>query len=235
MTSATVHQLQVGQVDVVALAAVLATEISGRHLQVWDEDPAFERTLTDVGASGAIDTVDPSRTFHIAVENATATKLDYFIGVSMSDHVHLSANGSAVVNTSVTLTNHAPAGQPPSLQLGPDGVNSHVAGEYVGRVLVWGPRGSIQNGSVKECGPGAQRRGSPGTARPVGHGAVRDDDPPCRAKREAADGVRPQPRLSPEALTVHVAYPGLPRSEATVHAVLNHSATLAWNISGNGG
>ncbi len=235
VTSATVHQLQVGQVDVVALARVLATEISGRHLLVWDEDPAFERTLVDVGASGAVDTVDPTRTFHVSVENATATKLDYFIGVSMSDHVHLTTNGSAVVDTSVTLTNHAPAGQAPSLQLGPDGVNSHVAGEYVGRVLVWGPRGSIQNGSVKESGlvlneedlrvlPGQSATAQFETTIPH---AVRN------GKLQMV--FVPQPRLSPEALTVHVAYPGLPRSEATVHAVLNHSATLAWNISGNGG
>lgn len=235
VTAATVHQLQVGQVDVVALARVLATEISGRHLQVWDEDPAFERTLMDVGASGAIDTVDPARTFHVAVENATATKLDYFMGVSVSDHVHLSSNGSAVVNTSVTVTNHAPAGQPPSLQLGPDGVNSHVAGEYVGRVLVWGPRGSIQRGSVRESGlvlneedlevlPGRSATAQFETTIPhaLRHGKLQMV-------------FVPQPRLSPETLTVHLESPGLPHSEATVHAVLDKSATFAWKISGNGG
>ena len=108
VTSAAFHQLQVGNVDLVALARTLATEIGGRHLQVWDEDPQYEQTLREVGASGAVDTDDPTRTFHVAVENATATKLDYYVTVSVSDKVYVQPNGNAVVDTSVQVLNRAP-------------------------------------------------------------------------------------------------------------------------------
>ena len=48
----------------------------------------------------------------MAVENATATKLDYFVDVAISDTVTIAPNGSATVDTAVTLTNHAPQGNP---------------------------------------------------------------------------------------------------------------------------
>lgn len=233
VTSATFHQLQGGTVDLVALARSLATSVGGRHLQLWDGDPAYERTIRDVGASGDIDTVDPTGTFHIAVENATATKLDYYVTVAISDKVYVLGNGDAQVNTSVTLTNSAPAGQPASYQLGPDGINSHVPGEYVGRVLLWGPRGSSQQGSVAESGlmlneqdlrllPGQSAAAQFETTIP-----------------HAVQGGKlslvfvPQPRLSPETLTVHVVDPNLePRSAATVRATLTGTTTLTWYVSG---
>ena len=152
VASAAFRQLNVGKVDVAALARTLATDVAGRHLQLWDINPQYERTINAMGASGDIDTVDPTRTFHVAVENVTKSKLDYFVNVGISDTVTVSPTGSAQVDTSVQLTNHAPAGQAPSYQLGPDGISSHVAGDYVGRVLLWGPRGSVEQGSVAESG-----------------------------------------------------------------------------------
>ena len=77
-----------GKVDVVALARTLATEAVERHLQIWDEVPQYEQTIVQIGASGNIDTDDPTRTFHVAVENATATKLDYFVGRRDFRHGH---------------------------------------------------------------------------------------------------------------------------------------------------
>ena len=34
------------KVDVVALARTLATEVAERHLQLWDENPHYERAIS---------------------------------------------------------------------------------------------------------------------------------------------------------------------------------------------
>ncbi len=228
VSSAVFHQLQVENVDAVALVRTLSTEIAGRHLQLWDSNPRYEQTITDLGASGDIDTDNPARTFHVAVENATATKLDYFVGVGISDTVNISPNGSATIDTSVKLTNRAPAGQPPSYQLGPDGINSHVSGEYVGRVFLWAPRGSIQAKSVSESGlllaPEIDVPVLPGQSATVHFEttiphAIRDD------KLQLV--FQPQPRLSPESLKVHIIAGG---TQASVSASLTKTTTLSWDF-----
>lgn len=236
VTSATVHQLQTGNVDLVALARTLATEVAGRHLLLWDENPTYERTIREVGASGAVDTNDPNRTFHVAVENATATKLDYFVDVAIADTVYLNPNGSAVVDTSVKVVNHAPAGQPPSYQLGPDGMNSSIPGEYIGRVLVWSPRGSSVVGGINESGLVVHEEDLPALA---GHTAISQFS--TTIPHAVRDGrlslvFVPQPRLTPETVSVDVASSGLkPGSSSVKRASLTQSRTFTWYFSGNTG
>jgi hypothetical protein len=228
VASAVFHQLRVGNIDVVALARTLATEIAGRHLQLWDANPRYEQTISELGASGDIDTDDPARTFHVAVENATATKLDYFVDVAISDKVTISPSGGATVDTSVKLTNHAPAGQPPSFQLGPDGTNSHVSGEYVGRVFLWGPHDATQKGSVRESGlllaPEIDLPVPPGQSatahfKTVIPNAIRDD------KLQLV--FQPQPRLAPESLKVRLIASG---TQASTSASLTKTTTLTWKF-----
>lgn len=237
VASAAVHQLQVGNIDVVALARTLATAISGRHMQLWDDVPSYERTLREVGASGAVDTDDPTRTFHVAVENATATKLDYYVDVAISNTVYILPNGSALVNTSVKLVNHAPAGQPPSYQLGPDDFNSKVPGEYVGRVILWSPRDSTQvGGGTPESGLVAREEDLPVFAA---HTAIAQFS--TTIPEAVVNGVLrlvfvPQPRLQPETVSVHVADADLkPGSPNTQTAVLTTSKTLTWYFSSTNG
>ncbi|HVA09727.1 MAG TPA: DUF4012 domain-containing protein [Acidimicrobiales bacterium] len=235
VADAAVHQLQNGQTDLVALARTLAADIGGRHLQLWDDNPSYEQTIRKVGASGAVDTTDPSRTFHLAVQNATATKLDYFVDIAISDTVYVQADGTAEVNTAVFITNHAPAGQPPSFQLGPDNTNSHVSGEYVGRVLLWAPTGSTlpkgaQTSNISESGlllqteqdvpvlPGHTAIAQFATVIPhaVQHGRLRLV-------------FVPQPRLHPESLQVDVVGSGL-KSPARVRTTLQKTTTLTWDF-----
>jgi hypothetical protein len=228
VASAAFHQLEVRKVDVVALARTLATAVGGRHLQLWDENAQNERTITEVGASGEIDTDDPTRTFHVAVENATATKLDYFVDVAISDTVVITPKGSADVYSTVKLTNHAPAGQAPSYQLGPDGINSDVPGEYIGRVFLWGPRGSHQSGSVHESGlllaPETDLVVMPGKS-------VTTEFETVIPHAIQQDGLRlvfvPQPRLTPESLKVHIVASG---TQSTVSAVLTKTTALSWQF-----
>jgi hypothetical protein len=229
VASAVFHQLGTGKVDVIALAKTLATEVGGRHLQLWDKVPQYEKTITALGASGDIDTDDPTRTFHVAVENATATKLDYFVDVGISDKVTVLANGNATVSTVVTLTNHAPAGQPASYQLGPDGINSHVSGEYVGRVFLWAPRGSVQAGSVEESG----LRLAPEIDLPVLPGqsakaTFKTTIPDAIQRDELKLVFQPQPRLTPESLSVHIVASG---TQTTTNATLAKATSLTWDFT----
>lgn len=228
VASAVFHQLGVAKVDVVALARTLATETAERHLQVWDDQPKYERTISELGASGNIDTDDPTRTFHVAVENATATKLDYYVDVAVSDTVSVAPDGSATVITSVKLTNNAPAGQPASYQLGPDGPNTSIPGEYIGRVFLWSPRGSKVSGSVKESGlllanevdltvlPGQSATTQFETTIPH---AIQDN------KLNLV--FVPQPRLAPETIRVHVVASG---TQATAATPLRKTTTLTWEF-----
>jgi hypothetical protein len=152
VASAVFNALSSRPVDVAALAHSLAKDVAGRHLIVWDAQPTNEAILVRYGASGAIDTENPTRAFHVAVENAGATKLDYYVQVSVHQDIEVDGGGSATIDTAVTVTNRAPAGQPPSYQLGPDDKTSIIPGQYVANVYLWGPRGSTQVGSVAESG-----------------------------------------------------------------------------------
>jgi hypothetical protein len=134
------------------LAVALANDVAGRHLSAWDENPAYEAIIVKTGGSGAIDTGDADRTFHLSVQSATAAKLDYYVTTSIRMVVSITSRNAAVVHTYATIANHAPAGQPPSAQLGPDNFNSFTPGQYVTRVYLWSPKGSQTHAGVSESG-----------------------------------------------------------------------------------
>ena len=233
VTAATVHQLQVGNIDLVALARTLATDVSGRHLQLWDENPQYERTLREVGASGDVDTDNPSRTFHVAVENATATKLDYYVTVAISDTVYVLKDGSAVVDTTVTLTNHTPLGEPPSYQFGPDGQYSTSPGMYVGRVFLWGPRGSSQAASTLESGLELTEVDLPLPPQESATAHFETTIVHAVQNRKLQLVFVPQPRLTPESLRVHLIATHLTGgSGESVDAALSNTTTLNWEFAG---
>jgi hypothetical protein len=152
VATAVIKKLSGEHVDLARLARALTGEIASRHLLLYDTDPSQEQTLTSYGASGAVNQSDPTRTFHLAVENATASKLDYFLTTSISQRVIVSNSGTATVITSVAVVNHARAHHAPSEQYGPDGRYAHVPGEYAGIAYLWSPEGSIESGAVSESG-----------------------------------------------------------------------------------
>ncbi len=233
VAKAVVDQLSNDHVDLASLASTLSADVAGRHLLVWDENPSYEATLTKFGASGAIDTGDPSRTFHAAVENATATKLDYYVTVGVSQQIHLEADNEAVVDTTVSVSNHAPAGAAPSLQLGPDGIHSFQVGQYVATAYLWGPsgKGIVQTGSTPESGL---------NVTPAGISVLPQQETAVTFKTIIPNAVRngkltlsyvPQPRLSPETVSATVLATGWQLgSPQTVHASLTRTRTLTWDL-----
>jgi hypothetical protein len=199
-----------GARDAVTLGRALGDAAAGGHLRLWSanagEEDVFERT----GLGGGPATTEPDRTFHVAVQNRTASKLDYFVKPSVRQDVRLTKQGTAVVRTTVVLDNQAPAGATPSYQFGPAGI-TEKPGDYLAWVLLWGPEGSRQlQGGVAESGlhlsqfvvavPAGERREV--SFETVVPDAVRDGELRLR--------LVPQARLEPMPLTVSLRSEGRP-------------------------
>lgn len=209
VTRAVVQRLTTGRRNSVQIGQRLADAARGLHLRLWsahgDEEEVFERT--GLGGGPAVD--DPHRTFHVAVQNRTATKLDYFIRTTVRHDVQLTDAGDAVISTTVVVDNQAPPDGEPSYQLGPSRYQSRP-GEYHAWLLLWAPAGSQSTGEpVPESGlelthrvavvdPGTQREFHMATTT-IPH-AVQDGRLELR--------LVPQPRLQPAHLEVNLRVDG---------------------------
>ncbi|MGI9034195.1 MAG: DUF4012 domain-containing protein [Acidimicrobiales bacterium] len=232
LTRAVVDRLSAGTNDAVALGRQLGDAAQGGHLHLWsktdNEEQVFERT----GLGGGPATKSDDRTFHLAVENRGATKLDYYVKPSVRQEIELTPKGTAIVRSTVVVANQAPVGAPPSYQLGPDGVTQKATGDYLAWLLLWGPKGSVQAGSVSESGlelsqhvievdAGQSRELTFETVIP---GAVRDGRLALR--------LVPQARFEPMDLSVHLKAPGWSVSgPATWRGPWDRTLGLSWRVS----
>jgi hypothetical protein len=232
IAKAAVDKMKHEHVDIAAFADALAKDAGGRHLLAWDSVPSYEATIAKFGGSGAIDTNDPTRTFHVAVEDGAANKLDYYTDVKLSENVVITPSGNADVTTTVTAVNTTPPGVPSGYQYGPDGVVTHIPGQYVGHVFLWGPRGASQVASVPQAGLTLSNQtveALPGQSDSVQfltviHHAVRDG--------EVHLVFVPQPRLAPEHLTIHMGSQGWKMTgPPVVHASLTKTLSWTWTAT----
>jgi hypothetical protein len=138
-------------VDPVALGRELGRAAGGGHLRLWSSDPGEEQVFERNGLGGGPAVELPDRTFHVAVQNRTATKLDYYIKTRVLQDVRLTESGDAQVRTTVILENTVPPDAPRSYAIGPDTQMSRP-GEYRAWLLLWAPAGSRQPGAVEESG-----------------------------------------------------------------------------------
>jgi Protein of unknown function (DUF4012) len=212
-----------------AIARALASELAGRHLLMWSSDPAVQASLDTLGATGRVDAVLPRSTFHVAVESAVAAKLDYYVRVHLDYSVSLLRGGSAWVATSVTQVNTAPAGQAPSYQLGPDGIHSHVPGEYVSNIFFWSPRGSIGQGGVAESGLVVRSASAVTFAQHRSTVTFKTFLPHAVVGHRFLLHLVPQPRLDPALVSVTVRSAGRLVAGPDVRDVpLDASVTYSW-------
>ena len=232
VAQATVQRLKSEHIDLAALGSALASDVEGRHLMVWDESPRNESILTSIGASGSLDSTAPTRTFHLAVENSTGTKLDYYVQPSVNVQVQVTSNGDALVNTAVTVANTTPSGLGPSFQTGPDGINSFFPGQYVGRVVLWAPRGSIAPQSTPESGlrlSQTQTNVLPQQSQTISFATV--------IRHAVVNGhlmlrFVPQPRLNPMGFHLELSAPGWHVTEApTVSPDLATTTEYSWSLT----
>jgi len=232
VTDGVINRLTGGSFDAVALGRELGDAAQGGHFRLWSKVAAEQDVFVRTGLAGAPAAVNPDRTFHMAVENGTATKLDYYVKPSVRQEVELTAQGTAVVRTTVSVDNRAPVDAPPSYAFGPDGVTQAKPGDYVAWMLLWGPVGSTQQGSVGESGlelsqyfvPVAAGQHRELTFETVIPHAVRDGHLDLR--------FVPQPRSEPVDLQVHLKAPGWHiGGPATWQGPWTRTFSLRWSAS----
>jgi hypothetical protein len=215
--------------DQVAFLRALAGEIPGRHLLLWSSSPTVERAITQLGASGKVNLALPQRTFAVAVESDVADKMDYYISLNENYNVSIQKNGAAWVSTTVVEHDTAPVGQRPSYQLGPDNINSHVAGQYVSNVYLWSPSGSqVINGYPDS---GLVLSGFSTDVLPQQSGSVVFETFIPHAIRKGKLQLRlvPQPTLNPVEVSVRVQGAGWKvHGPGSVPFVLDHPTVLRY-------
>lgn len=141
-TEATVHKLLAGGWDEIALTRALGAAVPESHLQIWMADPAQQRFVSELGATGDY-TPSGGDYLRVAVQNFGANKLDYFLERSVRHEVTLRQDGSAFAKTAVTLRNPAVEGQPQYV-VGPAGnFPNFVAGDHQAYVGIYVPKGSL--------------------------------------------------------------------------------------------
>lgn len=218
--------------DAVALGRALGDAAAGGHLRLWSADAAEEDVFERTGLGGGPATKEPDRTFHLAVQNRTASKHDYFVRPAVHQDVQLTELGTAVVRTTVVIDNQAPANATASYQFGP-GAFTEKPGDYLAWVLLWGPEGSRQaQNAVTESGlqlsqyvlavPAGERREV--VFETVVPDAVRDGELRLR--------LVPQPRLEPMPLSVSLRTEGGSAGGAPTdwEGPWDRVRTFAWTI-----
>jgi uncharacterized protein DUF4012 len=232
VVKAAVDEMKQQHIDLDAFASTLSKDVAGRHLMVWSDVPSDEAGLRVLDAAGTLTTNQPDRTFHLAVENSTADKLDYFIGVSVGMKVNVDSSGNALVNTTISVANFAQPNQPPSYQYGPDGVNSFTPGQYVARIFFWGPRGAQVPSSTPESG--LELTQSHFSLLPLQHNNVSFTTVIHHA---VVDGhlqlhLIPQARLIPDLLKVDLRAPGWHVSgKSHLKTKWGSTLNLSWGLS----
>jgi len=207
VTAAVFDRISKGERDLLSLGASLGRATEGGHLRLWSTVSAEEEAFVRTGLGAGPGSKEADRTFHLAIENRTATKLDYYVKPTVRQDVDLGKDGTAVVHTTVTIDNQAPKGTPPSYALGPDQFTTQ-SGDYLAWALLWGPAGAEQPGATAESGltlsqyvasVGAAQKREVVFTTTIPH-AVRDGRLVLR--------LVPQARLEPMGLEVHLRAPG---------------------------
>jgi hypothetical protein len=175
---------------------------------------------------------DSTETFHLAVQNRTATKLDYYVHPAVTQRIRLTPTGDALVRTTISVRNDAPVGAAPSEQLGPDGEVTFRPGDYIASVCWWGPAGSSQDDSSPESGlqltqylqAVAAGQTTQRTVVTVIHHAVQGGRLQLR--------YVPQARLDPVDLTVSLDAPGWSVSGPGFQRLTwSRTVDLAWSVT----
>ena len=121
------------------------------------ENPDAERTVEELGADGTLPTI--GRDFAaLTVQNFSANKLDYLLDTSVRITGERVANRVGRIRAEVTIANTATPGRTsPQYVYGPN-VAGQVAGQYIGLVTLYLPKGAGlvgQSGDLSEGRAGA--------------------------------------------------------------------------------
>lgn len=231
VAEALVARMANGSYDAVLLGGELATAAAAGHLRLWSADRGEDEAFQRQGLGGRPGGRRPDRTIHLSVQNATATKLDYFVRPRVEMEVSVTPSGAAVIDTEVVVANTAPPDPAPSYQFGPDGFSQARAGQYIARVYFWGPHGAVQPGSVEESGLRLSQE--PTSVDPGQERSVRFRTVIPYAVRNGRLELRlvPQPRLEATGLHLRLSAPGWDVTGASQRRpVWDRVLTLSWGL-----
>lgn len=147
-----------------ALLRILATAAGQHRLSVYSGDPTDERLIAETPLGGA-ETITSRPYAEVIVNNAAATKLDYYLQRSETYQRHSCAAGAATVT--VRLTNDAPADGLPPYVTGGSGMRSRHEPPGTNQLLVslYGTEHSYVTGATLDGRPqfimSGQERGHP--------------------------------------------------------------------------
>lgn len=207
VAAAAMARITSGSHDALALGEQLSDAAAGGHLKLWSNDQGEERAFEGLGLGGGPASIDGDRTFHVAVQNVNATKLDYFVKPRVVVKIQLTAGGTAVVRTTVDIVNQAPRNAPRSNQFGSDPVAHSRPGEYVTRTQLWSPARADQLESVAESGMRANQQTV--HVLPESTTSVHFETIISEAVKNGRLDLRfvPQPRLEPMDIDVEISAP----------------------------
>lgn len=152
VAKAAVDKMKHHRYDLAYLVDQLAKATNGRHLLLWSASPTLEAEVTRFGASGSL-VAQGTSAIHLAIESAVAAKLDWYVHTDVTYTVLVDRNGAATIQAKVVVINTAPrTGVPHYIVGGPEHPNQHYAGQYVGRLDLWFPRGAVTPGGLPESG-----------------------------------------------------------------------------------
>jgi hypothetical protein len=230
VVAAVVQKLSTGSFDLVKTVQGLGDAAAGRHLWLYSAHQNEQDVFQQSGLGGGPGAVRPDRTFHVSIQNATATKLDYYVHPRVTVDVHLTELGTAIVRSSVAIKNDAPAG-PPSYALGGPSSGQKRVGEYVTRVYFWGPSVGEQQDSVAESG--LRLNQTPVSVLPGKEATLRFETVIPNAVRNGRIELRlvPQARLAPMDLVVELHAPGWNiTGSREIRQSWSKTTTVAWGL-----
>jgi len=148
---AVIARIQASSLSSTSLISSLGDASAGGHMWATAARPEHQSALRRAGLSGTPGRVLPERTIHVAVQNGSASKVDFFVDPKVEVNVSVTPDGTAVIRTRVTVPNATPANPPASEQFGPF-LPGDTPGNYRARVYFWGPSNGDQLNSVFESG-----------------------------------------------------------------------------------
>jgi hypothetical protein len=105
---------------------------SGRHIQVFSEDPAMQEGLRATPVGGALRPAGADDDLlSVVVNSGAGSKVDFYQEREVSYAVELEDDGSATADFELTLRNHAPTSGEPRYVIGP----FRLKHEYFGPIL----------------------------------------------------------------------------------------------------
>lgn len=115
---------------------VLAGAVADGHLDVYTRQPEFQRGLDVAGVAGSLVAPENGDVVVVAVNNGSASKIDYYATRKIRYDVTLGGDGEAIASLRTSIRNDAPTTGAPRYVLGPfaDGA---TAGDQIPLWTTW--------------------------------------------------------------------------------------------------